>query len=153
MADATRILRWLIVAEGALILESVVVGIRDEVALPVQLRAYVEADAERSLSSIELLAFSLSVALILVAVVASVGLYLLRSWSRPLHVVSAVSGLLLTPFFGSRGLRPYPVFSRFGGSRRDSRSSLFVSRTAPLRTHSGRGARAAASFNRRLTRT
>jgi hypothetical protein len=98
--DATQALRYLVILEWVLIFASVLIGLSLEETLPAELRAYIDADAERPPSRIESVILALGVVLVAGAVVASIGVYFLRAWARPLYLGCAVAGLLLMLFLG-----------------------------------------------------
>ena len=100
MHNATQVLRYLVITEWVLIFASVAIGISLEGALPPELQAYIDADAERPPSIVEYVVGVVGVIVIVGAVVASAGVYFLRAWARSLYLGCAVLGLLLIPFLG-----------------------------------------------------
>ena len=98
MPVATKVLRGLVIAEWVLILAAIAFGMLT--TLPPELQAYLDADTERPLSTLESVVLPAGVLLVVGALVASVGVYFLRAWARPLYLGCAVLGLSLMPLLG-----------------------------------------------------
>ena len=97
MKTAT-VLRIAIVAEYILVALSVILSFTLEDSLPPPLRDYVKAEAEREITRSELLLMVPMLILIVAAVVASVGLFMLKEWARWCYLAATGGGSTLLVF-------------------------------------------------------
>ena len=78
----------------------IVVTLSTEKYLPSELSGYLAAKANADPTPIEWTGIIFGLALSLAQIIGSIGLYLFKSWSLDLFVVTTLLGLFLTPFFG-----------------------------------------------------
>ena len=93
-------LRTLIVAEVGLGLLSVVVSSLTETLLPEPLRAFLKAESEAEMTARTMIMGALTIALLVLWLLSSVGLFFFWRPARMLYLVVTVVGLLVAPFFG-----------------------------------------------------
>jgi uncharacterized membrane protein len=94
------IFRRLIIFWWLLNVVGIVLVLSTERYLPIELSSYVEAQANAELTTIEMTAAIIGLALFGVLIVATIGLYFFKKWSRGLFVLTNVGFLLLHPFLG-----------------------------------------------------
>ena len=93
-------LRILVVAEIVLGIISIVVSLLTESSLPEPLRAFLDAESEAEITGREMILLAAAIPLIILLIVSSIGLFLFWRPARILYLITIVTGLLLTPFFG-----------------------------------------------------
>jgi hypothetical protein len=96
--DLVRILRILIAAEALCSVVSIAAGMVLEKDLPLALQEFV---AEQKSGSSNLAISLVAMASLLAIVVAWIGLWRLKAWSRMLYTIGSAVGLLAVPFYGA----------------------------------------------------
>lgn len=94
------VLRLLVAAELSLLIGGEVIAAFGVTELPALLRQYEEAEGSASPTRGELTLAASGVVLLLVSACASIGIYFLRPWARPMYVATTVGSHLVAPFFG-----------------------------------------------------
>jgi hypothetical protein len=97
---ATRVLRWLVVAEILLSIASGIVSLATVNLLPPELRAYEQATFEADLTSKDLILLGVALVLLSLIVVSSIGLLVFWRPARLLYLVRIIAGIAIAPFAG-----------------------------------------------------
>jgi len=98
--DTKTVLRVAVVAEWVFGIVVIILSVVLEAFLPEPLQDYVAWTVEQDISLGEILVFLITVPLLLVYLVSSVGLFLLKNWARWLYLWTTVVFCFLYPFFG-----------------------------------------------------
>jgi hypothetical protein len=89
--------RILVVLEWLIIISGLVVYFLTKAALPSEVREYLENQNSAPLTTADMIFFCVSVVLILLTIVTSIGLFFFKRWSKTLLLLSYVVTILLTP--------------------------------------------------------
>jgi hypothetical protein len=94
------LLRTLIVAEIVIGIISIVVSSFTESTLPEPLRAFSEAQTESEITTRGVAMIAAAIALIILLLVSSIGLFFFWRPARILYLLTLILGIAMTPFFG-----------------------------------------------------
>ena len=93
-------LRIAIVAEWSLVIATIVLSFVLEDSLPSPLKEYVKAGADREIQPSDIAGLLGGSIVIVAALIASAGLFLLKKWARWLYLAATLVGYALTFFAG-----------------------------------------------------
>ncbi len=96
----TTVLRALLILQWILIVAGVALSLALESHLPVELQAWLKAQADGSITTTDWLLLFLGIPLLVVMIVGSVGLFMLRRWGAWLYLITTSLGTTLMPFTG-----------------------------------------------------
>lgn len=94
-------LRIAIVCQWVLVAVSVPLSFALEHTLPIQVREYLEWEANRDLTTLDLVLMTTLLVLVIGYLVSSVSLFLLRKWARWMYLACVIVGYILVPLGGA----------------------------------------------------
>jgi len=96
----SNMLRWCVALEWVFGLSGVVAYFALESSLPQPLAAWLKAEAERDMTTLEMATVPVFLLFLVSYVVATVGLFRLRRWAAWLYLISCIGVVILTPLTG-----------------------------------------------------
>jgi len=89
--NATKALKASIIVQWVVIPLSLVIGMYEESFLPETLKLFIESEAEKELSSTEIITFSISIIFLVAYIVTNIAIFLLRGWARKPYTILVFS--------------------------------------------------------------